>query len=121
MKHQIARISKRRVSRAAMTEGEQRFTPCEYLRITPSAMKASITLLLMLGWYLMGPPKIVIDGSVTYDFNAPVSKWLIIQTFDSAQECQEWKANADEELNSVRPTVDLANCIASDDPRLAPE
>ncbi len=96
--------------------------PLRISAYNPSTMKASITaILLMLGWYLMGPPKIVIDGSVTYDFNAPISKWLIIQTFDSAQECQEWKANADEELNSVRPTIDLANCIASDDPRLAPQ
>ena len=77
------------------------------------------TLLLVLGWYLMAPPKVAVgNGAVTWDMNAPLSRWMIIRAFNSASECQDFRAAYDEEMSRIRPIFDVSQCIATDDPRL---
>jgi hypothetical protein len=75
-------------------------------------------LLLMLGWYLMAPPSSIKYGAVIWDMNAPVTKWMVVKSFDTAEECEESKASFDEEANKIRPIYDVDSCVASDDPRL---
>ena len=66
----------------------------------------------------MAPPQMVYEGAATWDFNAPLSRWTVLNSFDSAQDCEDWKANEDAQANQIRPTFDIDQCIASDDPRL---
>jgi hypothetical protein len=46
------------------------------------------------------------------------SQWVVIKSFDTAEECEEWKVRAQEEANEIAPTFDVDRCLASDDPRL---
>jgi hypothetical protein len=95
----------------------------------------------LAGWYLMLPP-FVMDQSgktiVSTNPSVPLSQWKADKPFDSAAECQKyadhepsvqaqlWRQIVQEGmpiLPQVRDTWILANtqaqCIASDDPRLA--
>jgi hypothetical protein len=74
--------------------------------------------LLAIGWYLMAPPSSVKYGAVVWDMNAPISKWTVIQSFDSAEQCEDLKASFEQEADRVRPIYDVDLCVASDDPRL---
>ena len=75
-------------------------------------------LFLMLGWYLMAPPTSIKYGAVVWDMSAPVTKWMVIKSFDTVEECEESKASFEEEANQIRPTYDVDSCVASNDPRL---
>jgi hypothetical protein len=104
------------------------------------------TALALVGWYLMVPPQLVVGGRVlSYDLNAPFSKWEQGGSFDSAEECNRgWAQHLDLANNLANaPTSEhdlrkygvtrkqdkvfsyvqieaarMARCIASDDPRL---
>ncbi len=83
--------------------------------------------LALVGWYLMVPPWTAPD---TFDSKAPISKWQVFLSFDSAQQCQDaqidyhakWRRNAFQRNERVVAyNVRLfgeAQCIATDDPRL---
>jgi hypothetical protein len=68
--------------------------------------------------YLIQPPKIVVNGTEIWNLNAPLSKWDVLKTFDSADACVRWKTDADYRANQVRPTFDVDRCVANDDQRL---
>jgi hypothetical protein len=82
--------------------------------------------LALVGWYLMAaPPMLNKGGSSGPDLGAPLSKWTIEESFDTAKECEA----ADEKLKTrfldARPQtlagIEWAqgiSCIATDDPRL---
>jgi hypothetical protein len=93
--------------------------------------------LALVGWYLMAPPLYKNGKHYIVVRDAPISHWKIDESFDSAAECQqgildnvrsmrnvaiaagECSATPGTECNSVllkRST--LAECIATDDPRL---
>ena len=80
-----------------------------------------VTALALVGWYLMAPP-LVNDQSQP---DAPISRWTIIKSFDSAMECE----NRASELRQSSHVTELptgpvklrifsTKCIVSDDPRL---
>ena len=79
------------------------------------------TALALVGWYLMMPP-VERDSRGTFADNAAtLSKWHVMQAFDSAQACEEYRAKfwygiTDPAKKHV--FFDTAQCIASDDPRL---
>ena len=81
--------------------------------------------LALVGWYLMMPPW----GKL----NAPLSEWVIYQSFDSAEVCAvARKALVDYQANyqgmamtlitqsggNLQFDGSMATCIATDDPRL---
>ena len=97
------------------------------------------TALALAGWYLMMPP--------ANQLGAPLSKWKILESFDSASQCRDWlmdfqqRATRDqkqiagkvagrmptnaEALNlaiadSWKAGMDEAQCVATDDPHLKP-
>jgi hypothetical protein len=72
-------------------------------------------MLLVLGWVLIEPPKMPFYGAPVWDMNAPLSAWSVLTSFDSEQDCKDWKANADAAANQVRPTFDVDRCVASND------
>lgn len=79
-------------------------------------MKRPYAALLSLAvWYLVAPPKMLYYGATTWSMDAPTSQWVVIKSFDSAQDCEQWKANADYQANQIRPTLDVDRCVASDD------
>jgi hypothetical protein len=83
---------------------------------------------MLVGWYLMVPP-----SRPVVDLDAPLRKWTVYQAFDSAQNCEAEKiadfhlANQkvrgdptdDPKLRAVRDQLTAAQCIETDDPRLA--
>jgi hypothetical protein len=44
--------------------------------------------LALLGWYLMVPPRVFVYKHWSIDHDAPLPKWDIYSSFDSAQECE---------------------------------
>ena|ERR1700737_3294184 len=92
--------------------------------------------LALVGWYLMTPPVTKtcppqgFPCTTNVDVNAPLNRWHVDMHFDSAEECDEratslhshWSgenSNAGS-LEAFLAAVDgHAQCVASDDPRLA--
>ena len=64
-------------------------------------------------WHLIAPPKVEVDGASTWDFNAPLSKWTVIRSFNSSVDCTMWKTNAEYRADQVRRTVDVDRCVSS--------
>jgi hypothetical protein len=85
--------------------------------------------LALVGWYLMVPPLIEIEGKRKPNLDAPISEWQQVDSFDSADAC---KQRLDDRLREMRDSTfsnpsdrpvaiwqsQLGECIASDDPRL---
>jgi hypothetical protein len=85
----------------------------------------------LVGWYLMAPP---FSGRVpSIDDQAPVSKWKIVASFDTAKQCEDQLMFSHDQakhdlFKASTPWEELATrdmarsvCIASDDPRLKGE
>ena len=88
-------------------------------------MKVSHTVALALvGWYLMVPP--LIGPNYAIKSNAPFSQWVIVQTFNTAGDCEREKAARKAKIlpgTAARGVVPYCRdcflqCIATDDPRL---
>jgi hypothetical protein len=95
-----------------------------------------ITALLMTGWYLMLPPAGQQNGIPWPDNTAPVSRWTIAESFDTAKACEAELAKHRKQFartyrktNQADPAAAFwarfyvtasgnAACIASDDVRL---
>ncbi len=91
--------------------------------------------LALLGWYLMLAPIREAPGGRSYvDIEAPLNQWTVTGAFDRADSCQQAKARGQREGKEQKfhPAggerelekllwIDFieAQCIASDDPRLA--
>ena len=103
-----------------------------------------ITALALMGWYLMMPHWSQEDHAPLDD--SPISKWLVVDSFDFASDCKDAKKSREEETyarfsantpppqNPFRPYEGIAEllrahyrgylsaeCIGTDDPRLAPQ
>ena len=98
------------------------------------------TALTLLGWYLLMPPMLggnpPIYPSARPDLAAPLEKWLVTDTFDSASQCRtalasvlEVPKNLDVEKLTAQQVAQIKEskkgtwassyqCVASDDPRL---
>jgi hypothetical protein len=92
--------------------------------------------LALLGWYLMLPQvyRPTKDKPASNNRGAPVSKWDIHKSFDSAAECEKERDNLqrsaetmlepssrgdpDGKYRALGEADEVAVCIASDDPRL---
>jgi hypothetical protein len=89
--------------------------------------------LALVGWYLMLPPPISRDFGNEhgpFDLGAPLNTWMLYASTDSARECNDLiqeniknirKPNGPLPKGYVRLSVEIfgvAECIASDDPRL---
>ena len=96
--------------------------------------------LALVGWYLLIPPVFSPMGRHHRSFNdlsAPVNKWDVWAKFDSRAACEKEKAHLRSEaprrlqfarehpdqdpngnLVAVSQAWQLADCVASDDPRL---
>ncbi|HEY6420006.1 MAG TPA: hypothetical protein VIX59_13465 [Candidatus Binataceae bacterium] len=76
--------------------------------------------LALVGWYLMMPPQTPDDVYIT---NAPLSHWHVQRAFDTATECENYSTffwdYLKNEPKKQKLFLDLAQCISSDDPRLA--
>jgi hypothetical protein len=83
-----------------------------------------VLTLALVGWYLMLPPvRPDSVGEPEPDTAAPIARWDIVVTFDTAEECNVVQSEhsritfpdgtPDHVLRAVR-------CIATDDPRLIP-
>jgi hypothetical protein len=85
--------------------------------------------LALVGWYLMVAPR---DADYLLVTSAPVSEWIILQSFDAAKNCEEERAQKIEQADksgnywyydtkkreNVGSPAELAYlCIATDDPR----
>ena len=94
--------------------------------------------LALVGWYLMAPPTLSIgdtsdikSGRWRTKVSAPVREWQILESFDSASDCENMKgklvmrgdkAMDREKASSYKEAFAIAStqavCIATDDPRL---
>ncbi len=81
--------------------------------------------LVLVGWYLIVPPSKL---SPTYAYQQPLKMWQIIRSFDTADDCEEFKgaffqsSQQEHALGMLNPSYRdymFAECIASDDPRLS--
>jgi hypothetical protein len=79
------------------------------------------TAFALVGWYLMTPPAQshpLFKGD-DLDTAAPLSKWTLWGSYDSAKECD---AGRTEQIKTAAPHLAFeileAECIATDDPRL---
>jgi hypothetical protein len=84
--------------------------------------------LALAGWYLMTPP--FAPSPIGYNARAPLSTWPIIETFDTAGECKDERANVIQIASRVArashdPTAQrhlyfwlASHCLSTDDPLL---
>jgi hypothetical protein len=90
--------------------------------------------LALVGWYLMCAPR-VSDSPLSFDSSAPLSRWSMSGSYDTASECRQGK---DDLLKPLLETVqqaqsqgdktkfsqmlfammDALQCFSTDDPRL---
>lgn len=73
-----------------------------------------VALAALAVWYLVAPPKMPFYGATTWNLDAPTAQWVVIRSFDSAQSCEQWKADADYKANQIQPTFDVDRCVPSD-------
>jgi hypothetical protein len=89
-----------------------------------------VATLTLAGWSLISPPLGSDANGFWANFHAPLAQWVVIQSFDRAQDCHAYQAKmamAKWPTGVPMPPRDKAigdairgdQCIASDDPRLA--
>ncbi|HEY2107479.1 MAG TPA: hypothetical protein VGH29_16895 [Candidatus Binataceae bacterium] len=86
--------------------------------------RQAIALMLAAGWYLMVPPAKL---SKSYAYKQPLNRWQVVQGFDDADSCADFRDNFFESsrqqrtlgvLNPAYRDYMFAQCVATDDPRL---
>ena len=95
-----------------------------------------ITALLLTGWYLMLPPASQQNGILWPDNTAPVSRWMIAESFDTAKACEAERLKHRKQFDQIYKKTNQADdaaafwarfyvrasagatCIATDDVRL---
>ena len=84
--------------------------------------------LALVGWYLIAP-SFSKQGNWQPNLTAPLSYWAVIQSFDSAKECEDFRTATQKRFGAppttptnakeaARAGAQYAQCISSDDPRL---
>ena len=85
-----------------------------------------VTMLALVGWYLMLPPMGSVESRrnpstgfyVAYS-TQPLDTWEIEGSYDTAAECRTALAQADQLAREDCPDCSaVAACVATDDPRL---
>lgn len=77
--------------------------------------------LALVGWYLIAPVR---DEHGKAEITLPISEWLQVDAFDSANECRKAGFERQRSIEthdpspSARTLAGVWQCIASDDPRL---
>jgi hypothetical protein len=90
--------------------------------------------LALVGWYLMLPPcKSPCTGEEFPATDAPFSRWTLLHSYDTAEQCEQGKYEQEKQALDHSPSTptaasiaanriaDAAACIATDDPRLKRE
>jgi hypothetical protein len=84
-----------------------------------------VVALALVGWYLMLPHFMYLaDGSMSGP-TAPLPQWDLYGSYDSAAECETarsfaiTKASDHGDYAKLREELEAAQCIATNDPRLA--
>ena len=81
--------------------------------------------LALVGWYLIIPSSTLAPGVA---YKEPLREWQIVRAFDSADDCEDFRSvffdrsRQKQGLNMLEPAYRdymFAECISSDDPRLA--
>jgi len=79
------------------------------------------------GWYLITPS---FNEQNQLNLTAPLSYWAVVQDFDSAKKCEDFRAAMQKKVAAAPPIPPAnaheaaqaakryAQCISSDDPRL---
>jgi hypothetical protein len=82
-------------------------------------------VLAAVGWYLLVPNPLIKGKYKGYpDVGAPLARWTIYQSFDSAKDCEKAKEKLVNKFStgpvSLKALVWTQSfvCIATDDPRL---
>jgi len=91
------------------------------------------SIFVLFGWYLMLPPQLS-GNPVTFNADAPLSKWYFASVYDTAEQCeteretlnQRWLvAVSRNETRHLRRTIAEVKdsqrrekCVSADDPRL---
>ncbi len=82
--------------------------------------KTHAAALALVGWYLMMPPRDPLTALP--DHSAPMTRWLQLEAFDTAKECQAAKFAYHERLakkDQARADYELlSDCVESNDLRL---
>ena len=77
--------------------------------------------LALVGWYLLMPP--LLENDKTPRSNAPLSQWIINQSFDTADLCEQVRLASMRQAPNPDPAVQERRkrsvCVETDDPRLA--
>ena len=76
--------------------------------------------LALVGWYLFVPPQTRTwwIGQERYNDAAPLSRWTIERSFDTAKVCEAARLAIQEQAGDAAIRMGHAACVASDDPRL---
>ena len=81
-----------------------------------------VAALLLIGWYLMIPSRST-GAPNEFDDHAALSRWFVFSSHDTAHECEEAKflnrGGHKQPNDPMQRAFEQAQCIASDDPRLA--
>jgi hypothetical protein len=98
----------------------------------PTMKPRQAAAIALVGWYLMMPPRPAgprMAGALAGwpDTNAPLSKWIIDKSFDSAEDCERGFRKLVAEVMTAQDNESAAQehqsldavCIATNDPRLA--
>jgi hypothetical protein len=51
-----------------------------------------LAMLFLAGWYALAPPEAEVKGEMRYFPTAPLYRWSQERAFDSASECEAWRA-----------------------------
>jgi len=88
----------------------------------------AIALLIAASWLLMVPPPDSSTGTLTTDFNAPLSQWAQFREFKHQAQCDEALANYKLKppgnfvdmlgADMAAKTIQAAQCLPTSDPRL---
>ena len=104
-------------------------SPIPPFRVLIRAAPMAATFAL-IGWYLLAPPVVQTNGKLRPDFNAPLSEWIHVDSYDSAEACRQGTAD---HVRIIQHSIfqgsaadrfaaiwefQLAECFATDDPRL---
>ena len=93
-------------------------------RYTASMKTRPAAALALVGWYLMVPPA---NLSKTDAYKQPLNRWVIVRSFDTADDCEDFQdtffesSREAETLGTLSPAhrdYMFATCVASDDPRI---
>ena len=81
--------------------------------------RCDAAVLITCGWFLLSPPLMpdsgVSDPNPAFDTSRPISAWMHMRSFDSADECERFKIKLARVPEAVlRKSAPVARCVPSD-------